>query len=786
MSRYPGSQFIVVDNTNTTASVPITTKNSAAPTYETVFRAPKGPEEITTTYGTEFYDLYGSQSKMLFSKYGQPLLQASMDINAGAQLIAKRAVLQNACLANSTVGIVLSKVKPVTVTCDENGLITAATLDTGDDSDPTFQMRPVVVSLKDALVVNPIPEESKQYYGLHKDYLTNLVLTEDDFAVQTGVKVTGTYTAIGESTPTKTFSFNLDNTTDGANVLNNGFAADTFTWDASGTITVGASNADTLKSIYAASVKEYFFPLFTIFDNGRGASTKSIQLLFDTNSSKTLGKAIYTLKVFDWESNKVLETFAFTIDPYTRNNKTGYTFDIESAVNLKSKQIKAKMHYDSYEKLVATLADEVYTDENVFIASDCLFGYNLNGTYNSGLIVEGLYAFKNADANNINTTGTTPDQIYYYYDYSRRTNYGLSEKLEFGDDGHFTITTSGQTVTKTAMTAAQILTAYQDAYRDFFNGTFDRDIFNLDIYFHDCVFDANYSDATKVAIQRLSAYRGDFFAYLDMGIGSVKSLADTKAKIQPTSDEADFPVSGTPTKCYVHDMHNAVTSIYGDIKDPYTNKQITVTGTYGLSIVMVNHFITGVGKVFAGKSNGITFGGFIEGTVNYIPKIYPDLTQSISLSNFGNTYPSDDAVIINEKQEMCDLRVNYGSYYGSLFTMDTQYTLNGSDSEFSYINNVMLVNKLIQEIRKACPSARYQFIDGDDLQKYEDAVNVVIKANRSKFASVKFKYLQDENSIANKIFYAAIEVVFRPFAQAEIFTITALNYSTLDSNVTTA
>ena len=117
--------------------------------------------------------------------------------------------------------------------------------------------------------------------------------------------------------------------------------------------------------------------------------------------------------------------------------------------------------------------------------------------------------------------------------------------------------------------------------------------------------------------------------------------------------------------------------------------------------------------------------------------------------------------------------------------MDTEYTLNPSESEYSYINNVMLVNQLIQSIRKACPSARYSFIDDTDLETYQEAVTTVIEAYRNKFASVKFKYVQDPNSVMNKIYYAALEIVFRPFAQAEIFTITALNYSTLDENVTT-
>ena len=58
MSRYPGSQFIVIDNTATTATVPVTTKNPAAPTYMTSFHSIKGPEEIKTVYGNDFFTIY--------------------------------------------------------------------------------------------------------------------------------------------------------------------------------------------------------------------------------------------------------------------------------------------------------------------------------------------------------------------------------------------------------------------------------------------------------------------------------------------------------------------------------------------------------------------------------------------------------------------------------------------------------------------------------------------------------------------------------------------------------
>ena len=155
-----------------------------------------------------------------------------------------------------------------------------------------------------------------------------------------------------------------------------------------------------------------------------------------------------------------------------------------------------------------------------------------------------------------------------------------------------------------------------------------------------------------------------------------------------------------------------------------------------------------------------------------------------SLNNIGGVYPSDDETIVNEKQLLCDLKVNYGCYYDDRFSIETEYTMNPTESEFSYWNNVALVCLMMQSIRKACPTARYQFITASDLTVYKTAVETAMKPWRNRFADIKFKYVQDEAAIENKIFYAAIEVVFKPFAQAEIFELTALNYSTLSSNIT--
>lgn len=866
MARYPSSQFILVDNTNTTASVPVATTNPAAPTYLTTFRSPKGPEEIRQNIsGPDFYNLYGSQSKILFSKYGQPLLQASMDINAGAYLIAKRAVLDDAKLANATLALVVSYKKKMSKDGKEAlGIVVDKDADTGtvksktltflkdnlSDDEYEIQLKPIVISIPDLeeTVATGYPnstitvsapnsddivyDESKSFYTNHKNYISdtfskgvkNVSGTYDKYSIKLADHIGSSqikyYSEFTADTQTET-SLDADGKTTFETVLiqlNDESEIPVIRtkeeFDAliknpltptGETTSADMSDQEALNklynTIYSNTTTSCIIPLFTIFDNGRGASTKSISILQDVSSSKTLKKAVYTLKVTDYATNKTLETFAFTIDPYTRNNNTGYTFDIESAVNFKSNQITAKMYDDAYDVLCEIITEQTNEelDSSVFLNYDCIFGHTLSGESKTSI---GSYLTVDAtsEKNNLNKineftkdmyTPTEQDQketkeIYWFYPYKKMYKLGTTELLRFGHDGGFNIKSNAtDEEVQERIAYKTVEKAYQEQYRRFFYGTFDKDIFNVDVLFPTCVFDANYDADVKLAIQKLSAFRGDFLAYMDMNtnVTSYSSLVEKVPEIDLGTD-LDLNESNS-NKPYIRDMHNAVTCIYYDIRDPYTNKRITVTGTYGLSIVMVGHYISGVNKPFMGKGNGITFGGAIDGSVNFIPKVFPT-SDMTSLNNIGNVYISDDETITNEKQKTNDLRVNYGSYYDGLFVMETGYTLNPTESEFSYINNVMLVNKLIQDIRKECPSARYNFIDGDDLIEYENAVNVVLTAYRSSFASLSFRYIRDENSVNNKIFYAAIDVVFRPFTQAEVFTITALNYSTLESNITTA
>lgn len=1254
MSRYPGTQFKVYDKSQVAAIVPVSTANGAdAVQYLNAFASVKGPEGITFCYGDSFYEKYGTQNYIDFKKYGQPLFQTSMNINNGAAILAKRAVLDDATLGNATLSVVLTKYKEANLTTDVNmpdadampgvaaderrpDLIGKITF-SDSDAPIKYSLAPLVFSVnnyKNGEFATKRLDEHKERYDLYKNYITSVVANEDTpdnrflsrmlydngkatdewanvlsgfsqslyydkddhvvnvveegrsevrkvTSITTG-KLNGqmqTYSSIFDTTDItedydrtkiKDIDYNTDfydgevggytmmkfvvdrhlvpgtgtggvpaeyyytgewqpvasdeyDSVDPAvvethpgvtikhvayRIASTGAIVNTFeelndlqdeTWvseeayesqqsghfqyalisqigdktgksmDPTGSGTSanyvlisgvkpeqqikliendGTNDADlywtnrvtnddgkgqtvnvyvktsdgstivtykdgtvvdftaapnvgkgitadtgfTIKGAWVAVpdkdrvktkgytdiirlcndlltsrsgyiISEWIFPMFTIFDNGRGQSTKSISIEYDKNTSTTMKKAVYRLTVYNYETSNKLESFYFSLNPYSTNDNTGYAFDIESAVNYNSNQINAVSYYESFDALLKTLQEITGSYEDLIGTYDILFGHNLAGKYSayssystSNLLKRVAYVYDYAhldvfdndiitvnaycDSDNMLDTTDEDDFVRYYYYNWIRTNKGLLERLEYGSDGYvlsrdpkeytgnynkvlnrsseyvvpfFAVDTSdtsiyeipdagrrhGDTIIDimeatgfangsiissdtfnlcnkpyiednfvtvklacvqadmykmvngvvtretdkkvyivpndkarkmknvffadetslgTIAAAQQAATdyvnnhpdeyavaydntiqnpvvsiievtlpltpqkLYQKHYYRFYSGEFDRDIFNLDIYFPNAIFDCNYDNNVKLAIQRLVAYRGDLMAYMDMGIDKVRSYQDCTYVIPATDGGLDL-TSETSEYSYIRDMHVSVCCLFYKIRNPYDNRVITVTGTYGLSNLYIGHFRNDIGKVFAGISNGIAISNIIYGTVNYIPKIYPT-SEMTSLNNIGGVYPSDDATITNEKQLMCDLRVNYGCYYDDRFSIETEYTMNAVESEFSYWNNVALVCMMMQSIRKACPSARYQFITANDLSVYQQAVETAMKPWRNKFAFLEFSYVQDDNALANKIFYAAIKVAFKPFAQAEIFELTALNYSTLSSEVT--
>ena len=112
---YPG--VVIEFNDQSDVSTLAVNEVRNKPLFAALFTSDKGTEEWTRVTGEEFFTMYGKA--ISFNRHGQPLLQAAMSINAGAELLCKRLVASDATLAN--IGIVATIGETETQAADANG-----------------------------------------------------------------------------------------------------------------------------------------------------------------------------------------------------------------------------------------------------------------------------------------------------------------------------------------------------------------------------------------------------------------------------------------------------------------------------------------------------------------------------------------------------------------------------------------------------------------------------------------------------------------------------------------
>lgn len=95
----PGFDYELIDQSYNPA---ISVTEQTQPLYLAAASADKGPEEMRVVSAENFFKLYG-EDKNYYIKHGQPLLQVANLVNAGAKVLFKRVVADDATLANLTV-----------------------------------------------------------------------------------------------------------------------------------------------------------------------------------------------------------------------------------------------------------------------------------------------------------------------------------------------------------------------------------------------------------------------------------------------------------------------------------------------------------------------------------------------------------------------------------------------------------------------------------------------------------------------------------------------------------
>lgn len=488
----------------------------------------------------------------------------------------------------------------------------------------------------------------------------------------------------------------------------------------------------TLAKTYSETKHDYSMsvdiPIFTISTVDRACTPMVCSLVPVYNNDYM----IYRFSLYDVvnEKNKLISgvnNLNVSLNGDIMINNIPY--DLESRINSNMPYIRAKLYSDYINEYVNVInkiiSNTIITIDNI----DIINFYNLKGVeieIDDYFEMDNAKRSKNGMVIGINCSDT--------YD------------LAFNDDNYVTLALAALGKEKAIIGTTNTYSYLNCKNKD---NDFDTIIYDVDRYKIDFACDAGYDIRIKKAITYLADSRQDFVFLSDLKNIRITDSVDSEFYDINSKSDIINAAKAMPESKFIAIYFNTA-----DIYDPYTKKQINITLPCLLGPKMVNHINNGVGKPFAGILNGITFPEIIDGSVNFIPRVYHNIDQ---------------------KAEFIERNINYISYYDSLPTMDTMYVNMPNYTQLSYLNNIMNVQTIIKELRTRCPKTRYSFMDGTDLQKYLDDTISIINNYNSFFKSISIKYMADAEYESQNIFYAVLTVQFRNFVQEEYFRIFAIS-----------
>lgn len=433
----------------------------------------------------------------------------------------------------------------------------------------------------------------------------------------------------------------------------------------------------------------YSYPLAVICDNGRGESTKRFGIEPQYTVSKNQNFMIYRLKYLGSEELDA-ESVYFALTPGVIYLNKSMDIGMASTEMLQCRAQSLEDVVDAFYNKVSEISG---------LSIDSLYNYD-------------MYFCKDNKGNPV--LGISLD------DNGNDLSVSMGFGLESGSNGAF-----GDKPIDTE--------EYEQELLEFYDGTFNSDIYNLDMYKPDVCIDANYPYAVKKQISELAKFRKDFMFFGDLGL-DVNTYENAVNKLY------DMP-------------RDKFTAWYGQayqIINPFNKRRISVTICYSIAKAIIPHLNDKPHQPYCGIMHGWTFPEVITGTINFTPKITPAQNQKVALD---------------------EIQLNYASILNNILTMETEYTSQNQLTQLSFINNVIAIQEIVKDVRTKCPSFRYSFISTNDLSTYKKEVTEIISKYSDWFESLEFVYVQDEIMKANKIFEASLRVKHKDFVQSEILNI---------------
>lgn len=556
MIKRPGNEFVIVDNSGQYFN---TETPEMAPLMLTVSSFDKGPEDWLEVNGDDFFRLYGEN--ISYEKHGQPAIQAANVIRNGGTLLIKRATANDATLANAIIlatvkKVQVPKVDPVTkapIYIDK----TTGTETTEVSSSAGKNDRAVINTADITYSVTSISgaRTMKELQLAVKDLIVEKDATIEDPTTPVEPPVEGEEgietLALDEETPGG--GNNVPSAIPGKIPLPIGLLGE------------------------EAHVSEYTYPLFIIADNGRGKSSKRINIAPDYAISKNLKFVLY--KITNMGSlNLDNEYIRFSLDPDTLYQGQNMSLS-ESGKGMI--QIQPAGFNEGINKFIDKVSEFSGVERDTLITMDIMFGKNNKGD--------------SIDQITVNEDG---------FDLS--SEFGIT--LQNGTNGSFGSYPFGTE-------------AYTQRLVEIYSGVDDPTIFDVEQWKIEVCVDANYPLEVKKVITELVDFRKDFTFIRDMGLGL-----------------ESYDAISLVNKAYKDSMYCATYCQSYDIIDEFTKRQVSVTICYDIARLLIDHLNFRRNTPFCGQIYGVNMPSVVENTISYIPRILPTIDQKQQLYDLHINY----------------------------------------------------------------------------------------------------------------------------------------------------
>ena len=582
---YPGTIIEYVDQS---FIEPITIETVAnRPLLFALFTSDKGPESFQRVYGKDFFSLYGDE--ISFEKHGQPLLQAAMSINAGAELFCKRVVANDSRLGGRAI---IAKLRtPLEGTTDDISkmTITHYAFYPGDTA-PTDAETLSMSALNYCEELFRIKGSTEDVY---KAEIGTQLYSDKACTTPVAAAVTDLCDADGKLLVDKVVHYGTTSAVENAWY----FTVSTTNYFVT---EKDENNNPNLTDIS----NEHWYPLLAVTENGRGVSTKSFDIRENSRLSKNLSFAVYDIEVH--EGLDVIETIHFSIDPSAISGTTSMSINEQARSAI---QFDAYQDTEQYDNMLQRIMDYTNKTRGEVIAEDFVFARTRAGQ--TDLSWMGYMDGSEGNVEHIIKTDTESDTNININDYTALGMVGGSN----GSFGNRPINAATYASAMNAIFSIDSSTGVE----------MYPEIYNLDEHKIMAIVDANYPDSVKASLSEFVAIREDCMFLRDMGTSGLNTATAITNAASLVTNKSKF------TALYCQ---------YYDIKDPYTYKQVTVSIGYSLVRLLINQYNNGINLPLAGQKYGVTIPEAIYGTLNFAPLNLPSGNQKEAFDDARLNYAS--------------------------------------------------------------------------------------------------------------------------------------------------